>query len=271
MSYREYEESNYSGAPRILYEFRLGSNRWRYTNAQTTINVSGAIYRSISISHDEIAMSGEPNGESLTIQIAPGSEVARLFIGTPPSDTLSVVIRAQHRGDPDAVIIWSGIVKSGKRTSAAEFEIICNSLMSTLNRNGLRLSWGRSCPFALYDRSCKVVPSDYSVTGQVASMGGSVVRSNAFAAFPDRYFSGGFVAFVGEYGTTERRAVERHVGNTLTFMGNTDGISVGNMVTAYPGCDRITSTCQSKFNNLANYGGFPHLPNKSPFDGDPVF
>ena len=34
----------------------------------------------------------------------------------------------------------------------------------------------------------------------------------------------------------------------------------GSMVTLLPGCDRSMTTCQTKFNNYANFGGHPFVP-----------
>jgi hypothetical protein len=37
------------------------------------------------------------------------------------------------------------------------------------------------------------------------------------------------------------------------------------LVALYPGCDHTRETCKDKFDNLANYGGFPWIPSKNPF------
>jgi hypothetical protein len=55
------------------------------------------------------------------------------------------------------------------------------------------------------------------------------------------------------------------------MFGLADGLYYGLAVNAYPGCNRTTTECVDKFDNLDNYGGVPDLPGKSPFDGDPVF
>ncbi|WVX90535.1 tail assembly protein [Vibrio phage VpP2 MP] len=43
------------------------------------------------------------------------------------------------------------------------------------------------------------------------------------------------------------------------------GLAVGMEVSLVAGCDRTKATCQSKFNNLANYGGYLAVPTKNPF------
>ena len=41
--------------------------------------------------------------------------------------------------------------------------------------------------------------------------------------------------------------------------------SVGPMATVYPGCSHNTTDCDTVFDNLDNYGGFPYLPSENPF------
>ena len=53
--------------------------------------------------------------------------------------------------------------------------------------------------------------------------------------------------------------------------GAGDKISVGTLITVYPGCDGQVKTCRDKFNNVLNFGGIPHMPNKSPYDGSRIF
>ena len=37
-------------------------------------------------------------------------------------------------------------------------------------------------------------------------------------------------------------------------------IQVGDTYSVTPGCDKRFATCRARFNNIVNYGGFPHLP-----------
>lgn len=274
MSFDQIERSNYDGIPTILFEFTLGGNVWRYSGGQSAVTFNGVTYPSINVSREGFTLSGNPDDDSMIISISASTPVAQLFNGTPPSDSIGVAIRSLHRGDTEAPVVWSGFVKSAKRVSTVEFQLTCNSLLSTLNRNGLRLSWGRGCPHALYDRGCKVNPAHYATGATVQAMNGNHLISNAFAVlhnWQNGFLSGGFLTFVSANGTTERRAIEEHWQDAIRLLDSTDGINVGNWVVVYPGCNRTTAQCQARFGNLDNYGGFPHMPNKSPFDGDPVF
>lgn len=271
MSFDLREGSNYQGVPTTLYEFSLGTTYWRYAASENNVVLNGVTYSALAISNQGYSSSGNPETDEMNVSLDAYAEITQLYLGTPPSEPVQLRVRTLHRGDTEAPVVWAGQVKSGKQVSTVEFSFVCNSLLSTLNRNGLRLSWGRGCPHALYDRSCRVDPDDYATTVMITSMSGNTVVAGPLSLLGDDYLSGGFLSFVGQHGATERRAIKRHVGSSVTLLGPADGLVAGMWIIVYPGCNRITSTCETKFNNLANYGGFPHLPTKSPFDGDPIF
>lgn len=271
MSFDQIERSNYDGKPILLYEFVYGSTVWRYSGGQKDLNFNGVLYEAIPVSHEGYSMSGNPTSDEITINISMRAGITDLFNGTPPSHSIQISIRTLHFGDTEAPVVWSGIIKSMRRASTVEAKFNCNSLLSTLSRNGLRLSWQRGCPHALYDNLCRVNPNDYGTAVQVNALIGDHVEAAGAAGLPNGYLSGGYLTFTTEHGSTETRAIEEHWQHRIRLLGVADGMTVGQWIIVYPGCDRTSGTCIGKFDNLSNYGGFPHLPNKSPFDGDPVF
>lgn len=271
MPFNTLESSNYDAIPTVLYEFKLGETAtWRYANGSEDVTLDGEVFEATPISDSGIVQSGDVQNDDLTVTLPASAAFTRLFIGTPPSQPMFLTVRNMNRGALDAPVVWAGTVKNGKRTSLSEFQIICKTLVSSLNRLGARLSWMRGCPHALYDRSCGVNKADYATLVQIQSLDGAGFTA-AVASLGDGYLAGGFLEFDLMPGVRDTRAIESHVQNRVDLLGASDGLAADMWVTVYPGCDRVTSTCESKFNNLPNYGGFPHLPSKSPFDGDPVF
>lgn len=271
MTYDALERSNYSAIPTALYEFRLGSHSWCYATGDKDIVFNGKTYEAIAITDDGITQSGETSGDELVITIDERAEVNELFIGSPPSEQILVTLRYQNYGENEAPVQWVGTLKSNRRKSLGSREIRCGTLTSSLDRLGLRLSWGRGCPHSLYDRACAVDPNEFAITSKVISANGVVLEVEGLGDYASGYFTGGYVEFVHIEGAFERVAIESHAGTTLNMLGTVERLAVDQMVTVYPGCDRVSSTCEGKFNNLSNYGGFPSLPTKSPFDGDPIF
>ena len=57
---------------------------------------------------------------------------------------------------------------------------------------------------------------------------------------------------------------------SITLHNIPEGLAVGVAFEAFAGCDRTFATCQSKFGNSLNFGGFPWIPAKNPFAGDSI-
>lgn len=276
MAFDYTERSNHAGQPVSLYEFRMASQLWCFSGGETATTLfpdtdDERVYEPVPISDTGVIQSGDINNDDMTITVPKTIDLVGLFAGTPPSEAIYVYLRRKHRGDTEAPIIWVGTVTNVKIKTATTAEIVCRMLTASFDRNGLRLSFSRGCPHALYDGGCKVSKASYATAIQVEALTGATITSVGLNAFATGYLAGGFFEWTTMPGVIERRPIEGQSGNVLNVLGTTDGLEVGDWITVYPGCDRTTLTCATKFNNLLNYGGFPHMPGKSPFDGDPVF
>lgn len=273
MAFDSNERSNASAKPVALYQFVFGSVSWFYTSYEDEITVNGVTYEPIAISDNGSKMSGTPSDEVMTITCPSSIPVAEMMNGSPPSESIWVYVRRYHHGDDEAPITWPGYVatRKGRDDSSVAVDLRCKMLTAGFSRDGARLTYGRQCPHALYSLDCGVNKDSFAVTVQVEELSGNTVFSSLLAGYPDTYFSNGFFQWSRYAGALERRGIENHVGGKFTVLGTTIGLSVGDYVTLYPGCQRTRSSCIQKFNNLSNYGGVPNLPGSSPFAGDPVF
>lgn len=272
MAFNELETSSYLGRPVVLYEFELESTKWRYASSARDKVVGGQRYTACPIQDDGVKQSGEVSSDTLTITAPASIGPANVFIGSPPSGTMLVRIRHMHEGDSEAPVVYVGEVLQIDYAQAGQVSIQCLPLSALMEREGLRLAWQRTCPYVLYDpATCKVDKSQYAVPAIVLSAEKGIVKAAEFASLPNGYLSGGFLEWNDPIRGREFRGIEEHAGDAVKLFGLTDGIHYGLRVTAYPGCDLRTETCAQRFNNLLNYGGVPHMPGKSPFDGTPVF
>lgn len=267
MSFAQKENSNYSAEPISLYEFTTETKSWRYCSDIDDFDLDGVIYTGSPVFDSGTSQSGEAEDDGITITIPRNSDFAAMFQGTAPAAEIWATVRRVQHGEQDAPIHWIGTVSSVKDVGSAKVEVICNILTASFNRNGLRLSWGRQCPHALYDRNCRVNKALYAVAVQVTAVNGNTVTAPGLGGNGDNWFTNGFFEWQLASGLMDRRPIEKQVGNVITVLGTADGVDIGDWIVAYPGCDRTTDNCLNKFNNLPNYGGVPHLPGKSPFDG----
>lgn len=81
--------------------------------------------------------------------------------------------------------------------------------------------------------------------------------------------AGGFALWYVD-GEPERRGIDTADGSVLALLAGTPGLAAGMTVWVYPGCPGTLAVCE-QFGNTDNYGGIPHLPGTSPFNGNPIF
>lgn len=269
MSFLEYEHSIANGQPINLYQFTRGNNEkvWRFCDADRDIIVNNEKWLATAISD-----SGRRTGENITLTLPSNNPVALLFRGMPPSQTVKVTIMRLHYQVQELRVVWIGTVTEAKRPDVHQVELITAGLSSTMQGSGLRLTWGRNCPYTLYDQDCKVKPKSFVVEGlTIKALTGTTITIDNPAGLPEGWFTAGFIEWTDSDGVRETRAVTVHQNNTLSLMGGTQGLEVGTVIKIYPGCNGTASTCVKKFNNILNFGGIPHMPNKSPYDGSRVF
>jgi len=267
MSFEAFEVSVESGRPVELYEFSYQGGTFRYTSAETDFTY-GAVFTAVpGLSRSSIEDTGDIAKNSLTITAPEDFLIARLFEVYPPSDVIDLVMYRVQRGDPlDGKTFWLGRVLNAQWTTGSS-ELRCESLFTRLKQPGLRRAYGRNCPHQLYGPDCRVSALTFAETAALNGIdsGGFEILSAVFDAQPDGYFAGGKVEWDAGGGVTERRGIRLHVGDSITLTHPIIGLTAGDTVIAYPGCDKTDATCVSKFSNLPNYGGWPFIPIKNPF------
>lgn len=273
MAYDLIETSQEDGRPVYLYRFILGESTWRYTSADEDVVTPGdVVWQAVPISDDGITQSGEASSDAMRITADSSIGPAVAYRGSPPSNTIQLVVFRTHEGDfSDIVVAYAGEISEINYPTPSSVIITCEALSATMRRSGLRLGWQRTCPYALYDpMTCKVNLGLYGISGTIDDITGFTITVDALAAQPDGKFTGGFIQWDDPVRGTERRMIESQDNGDLVMFGTTTDLTVGTPILAFPGCARTMAAC-GDFNNLPNYGGFPHMPGKSPFDGDPVF
>jgi uncharacterized phage protein (TIGR02218 family) len=267
------EISNQQARPVALYEFRYGNTYWRYCTDDEDRTVNGHVWTAQVISDEGVTQGGSDQND-LQITVQADNPVAAIFRNGQLSGKVWLSVRRWHIGDPDeeTPLLWSGtVVNAAVADNQAAAQMTCRSLGGSYDRQGLRLAWGRMCPHVLYSEfGCRVNKSLHAYPHTIETLSGTNFTVTTYLPPAEGSFTGGFAEFIREDGSFQRYGIEFQNGNDFRVFGSTSGLSLGSEVTLYPGCSRDTASCK-RFDNLANFGGFPHLPGKSPFDGSPVF
>lgn len=279
MPFNPIEISNDQGNRIGLYHFRWGKLNWYYTSADRPVvygvdeDDNPITYEPVAISDAGVTLGGEI-GYDFQINLPSDNPVAALYRVSPPSGRVYIKVRRMHWGDTEAPLYWSGTAGNIKPKTGAGVLMICRASISLLKQTGLRLSWGRQCPHALYDAQCQVDPADWTYAFEILSIVGNVVTLKPGG--PDQdvgFFTGGIIRWLVADDTYNHRMVDRHTATRVfTIFGRGDGLSANQSIQLLPGCSRDTdATGCARFNNEDNFGGHKYMPNKSPFDGNPVF
>lgn len=272
MSFEQYEASVAASRPLRLYLFQRGSSLyWAYTNADRDIEHGGYTYKKAAISDDGIRQSGEPDNDVLKVRVPIDNDVAALFKATQPSDEIELTVRDVDWQDIDnSLVVWVGSVASISMPKEAAAEINCISLISSLDQVALKRTYNRNCDYAIFNKSCGLNKAAFAISGTITAINGATLTCN-FLAQPTRSLAYGFIEWSVSNGAAfESRGIDGASGNQVTLIGGAGGLKVGQAITLYPGCDQSSATCKNVFNNFINYGGFRHIPGKSPFDGTPI-
>lgn len=270
MTYDVVERSADQGRPVELFTFSRDFQRWRYTSADRALVVDSATYLPRSLTRSAIESSYEKARSAITIGAPRDLEVADLYRISPPTLPITCVIQQYHAGDGEVVTIWSGRILSVEFAGISA-QINLEPVYTSIRRIGLRRTFQRQCPHVLYGGACKVNREAFRIDGIVDSVVGSVVNVPEASLLSAGWFAGGYIEWGSALGIPERRFISDHTGAALTLTAVPFGL-VGDMpVKLYPGCDHTIATCNGKFANAANYGGFPFFTKKNPFGGDPIY
>jgi uncharacterized phage protein (TIGR02218 family) len=140
-----------------------------------------------------------------------------------------------------------------------------NSHLELLNMNMPRNLWQSGCVNTLYDASCALNQASFGTAGTVASpLGANGASFNTTLAQADHYFDLGVVTFTSGANGGISRTVKSYFngspGSVFLISPFPNTAQIGDTFTIYPGCDKAQATCIFKFNNLANFRGFPFVP-----------
>lgn len=226
-----------------------------------------AIERSLGLAIDNMTASGALQSE----RIAAGDIDAGRYDGA------AVRLWLVNWRSPDQRhLLFSGEV--GEITLRENgYEVELRGLSEPLNRPVGR-RYNRACDAEVGDLRCGF---DVSKPGFLAEGSvGEVISSRKFtalglSAFANGWFSDGVLTWEsGRFaGTKLRVGAHRSFGEAAILElpeDQPEGASPGDTFSIVAGCDKSSGICRSKFDNILNFRGFPHIPGDGWITAHPV-
>jgi uncharacterized phage protein (TIGR02218 family) len=242
-----------------------------YTNADLPIALNGFTYLANSVLVD-----------GLKFKCAAGLDVdqQKITISARPIDTINGVpfLEAIRNGVLDgcevqrekafltswttapvgSVILFKGRVGTIDSIGRTTAQITVNSDLVLLDLNMPRNLYSPQCVHVLYDSGCGLVKSAFGMAG---TAGAGSTSSQINWSSSSTVFTQGTILFSSGVNAGVSANIKTASTTMLVLSAALPNVpSVGDAFTAFQGCDHTLATCQSQFNNLINFRGFPFVP-----------
>jgi len=254
------------------YTFTLRSGLiLTYTNSDIEIALNGYLYLANSVLVD-----------GLKFKCAVGLDVdqQQITIHARPSDTVNSVpfLEAIRNGVFDgceiqrerafltswnaapagSVILFKGRVGTIDNVGRTTAQVTVNSDLVLLDMQMPRNLYTPQCVHVLYDSGCGLIKSAFGTAGSAGA--GSTATSIAWAGASSAYTQG-TILFSSGINAGVSVNIKSAGSGVLALSAPLQNLpGVGDTFTAYQGCAHTMSNCQSQFNNLSNFRGFPFVP-----------
>ncbi len=164
------------------------------------------------------------------------------------------------------VLLGTGNLGEVKREGLA-FSAELRSLAHRLNQK-IGASYSRTCEAQLGDARCKVdltQPTLRSAFTASAGTAGRVIVAAGLSGFAPDWFTAGTLTFSSGADAGIVFEVKSHrrtsgVDQLELWLPPPFPMAAGDAGTVVAGCRKTLAVCGSKFNNVANFRGFPHIP-----------
>lgn len=113
---------------------------------------------------------------------------------------------------------------------------------------------------------CGLSSAAFTFTGAVTSVETNKWKFTTDLSQASGYFSSGLLTWTTGNNAGLTVTVKKQTSGQLElFIPTAFTVQVGDTFSIQAGCDKTLETCKSKFSNVANYGGFPHIQQDASF------
>jgi hypothetical protein len=285
-------ERRESSRPIYVYIIEHGTDLFHFTGLDEELSITGLpashgtdpqTFVPAQISHGAVDQRSEINAPNITVQIglqenALAEELKALILTAVPLKT--TVIVARMNPDSIAALDWTAdnyVIFKGRVTSLTfnRFAIQLQLVSLLMQNDGKvpRYFWQKSCQHMLYGDRCGVnselannklstTIASVSARARFVDIADTTINGNTIT---NKTFQGGKVTIGTETISIVSSTLLGGGGGTRLFLAWWSTALVASAsIAVYRGCLRTVSDCDTIFSNLANFGGFPYIPDVNP-------
>ena len=250
----------------IRIELKDGTE-YGYTDFDTALTVDGVTYV-VAPGLQKVNMTLTANAE------VSNQELSSAWVDAPEADlkgglfdsaTIEVAWCSWKHPEFGRLIVFTG--QLGEITWTEEgFSADIVSYMKNLELN-VGNTFTANCRHSLFSvpevgmvGGCGINKASYTFTGTVSAVGTPKWTFNSTLIQADGYFTNGSIKFTSGNNAGLSAMIKTHSAGLLTLaLPTAFTFAVGDTFEIVGGCDKTLETCKNKFNNVLNFGGFPHI------------
>lgn len=159
----------------------------------------------------------------------------------------------------------TGEVQTGRAQYRAELRGLMQPLQQMMGN-----IYTAPCKANLGDSKCKIDLSLHTVSGVITSSTNRRVLSDTSRTEADDTFTNGKITFTSGLNIGRSMEVKKYTLSGGVFqlhLAMPFDMAIGDTYTVSKGCGKSITLCQSNFNNVVNFRGFPHIPGKDKLMG----
>jgi len=239
-----------------LYDIEVGDFDYHYTSYSKSIAYNAHLYVARPIKRGALKEDAALQVTKLKCNF-PLSFIANNYIASTVLPKIKLTITRVFLHDKTSLVVFTGDllnISFAKQQAECDFESEGQLLRQPL----LNTKYQCRCNHVLYRKGCGLVNTDWSLTSvaTTTTSGKTIIVLDSVEA--DGYYTGGYVTYLDQM-----RYITKQIGTTFHLNVPLNDFIDGSIVTVFAGCDKSPNTCKTKFNNFANFLGFPYLPSKN--------
>lgn len=228
------------------------------TNHKHAITLNDKTYEPWTIKHSAFFQTLERGKMQMTVRMKKHPDLLSVHLYGVPRSATSIKIFHYAPEEGENLLVFSGVLSSAK-ISGTEMRLSFMHELAAGNRENNVQTISVLCPHSLYSSECGVTATPDSYQVQAINDGGKRITLSSAPPVNDGYYSFGYAQAIGV-----RRGVISHTASDIVLISPIPGLAIGDTILVAAGCDKRISTCQSKFNNVDNFGGFKYIPHIDP-------
>ena len=244
----------------------------RFTSLDKDVVYGGDTWQAIPISRSQISYHTDLQVDKVDISMGlVGILVGTTHYSIPKLIQLGLMRNAHvliHLVDYVALdttqLLFEGWVTEGISYNRGICTLSVGSLLDKLSEKFPKYIYSEYCQHQLYGPYCGLTKASYlgtSTAGAGSTKGIIYAAIFAYSAHASGYWMKGEVKLTtGLNAGTSRSIIQHNDGNVVVLIPFVENVTIGDVVNAWPGCDKSGVTCDTKFDNYVSFFGFEYIP-----------